>query len=244
MSDDHIVNFKVLGKQPNEFTIERLAEYLIALAALAGSPGNVRVKKLTPGSVNVQLAVQQAHYPKFIERMTMAQHPARASVTLRKAITELEEMLTRDHAKAEMTAGRTKLLQLRGYTRESDVLIGPVIQQHVVRGQIIGLEGKDATKHVRISELGTGREVRGEFRDAALGERLTRLLWKDAADLSGTARLLRHGDGTWELRSFRVEGVTELEAGAPSAVVAQLRQALSDVDLGADPVKEAKKLRE
>lgn len=94
-----------------------------------------------------------------------------------------------------------------------------MLQRHVIRGQIIGLEGKDATKHVRIAEYGTGRELRGDFRDIQLASVLAAHLWGDVVELSGTARLMRHPDGIWELKTFRIDHVQELESGAPSEFV-------------------------
>lgn len=243
MSDDRTVTFKLNGKRPDDFTIERLAQYLRALGDLVSSPGKVRVKKLTPGSVKVELAVERDHYPKFVERLTSAKNPSRAPATLRKSVTDLEEMITADKITAEVTAGRTKLLFLRGYVSATGPIIGPVVQRHAIRGQVIGLEGKDATKHVRVAEYGTGREVRGEFRDSNLANDLTKHLWKDVVELTGTARMLRHPDGTWEMKSFRVDGVEELENVSPSQVMHALRDAFADVDLGRDPVGNAKKIR-
>ncbi|KGM54676.1 hypothetical protein N800_06770 [Lysobacter daejeonensis GH1-9] len=243
MSDDRTVTFKLNGKRPDDFTIERLAQYLSALGDLVSSPGKVRVKKLTPGSVKVELAVERDHYPKFVERLTVAKNPARAPATLRKVVADLEEMVTADNVTAEVTAGRTKLLFLHGYVRATGPVVGPVIQRHAIRGQVIGLEGKDATKHVRIAEYGTGREVRGEFRDADLAGQLTKHLWKDVVELTGTARMLRHPDGTWEMKAFRVDGVEELQSVSPSQVVQALRQAFAGVDMGSDPVGDAKKIR-
>lgn len=243
MSDDRSVTFKLNGKRPDDFTIERLAQYLRLLGDLVSSPGKIRVKKLTPGSVKVELAVEREHYPKFVERLTSAKNPTLAASTLRKSVSDLEEMITADKVTAEVTAGRTKLLFLRGYVSETGVTLGPVVQRHVIRGQVIGLEGKDATKHVRIAEYGTGREVRGEFRDLGLANALTKHLWKEVIELTGTARMLRHPDGTWEMRSFRVDGIEELEDLSPSQVVRGLQNALVDVDFGRDPVAGAKKIR-
>lgn len=241
MSDDRTVTFKLNGKRPDDFTIDRLAQYLNALGDLVSSPGKVRVKRLTPGSVKVELAVENTHYPKFVERLTIAKNPARAPATLRKVVANLEDMVTADNVTAEVVAGRTKLLFLRGYERSTGAVLGPVIQRHAIRGKVIGLEGKDATKHVRIAEYGTGREIRGEFREADVAERLTRYLWKEVVELTGTARMLRHPDGTWEMKVFRVDGVDELESTSPSQVVHGLRQALAGVDLG--PVDDINKLR-
>ncbi len=244
MSGDRTVTFKLNGKRPDDFTIERLAQYLSALSELVSSPGKVKVKKMTPGSVKFELAVENNHYPKFVERLTTAKNPDRAPPTLRKVVAVLEEMVTVDNVTAEVAAGRTKLLFLRGYTRATGQVVGPVIQRHAIRGQVIGLEGKDATKHVRIMEYGTTREVRGEFREADLADRLTKHLWKEIVELTGTARMLRHPDGTWEMKSFRVDGVEELENVSPSQVVHRLRDVLTGVALGKDPIAEARKIRD
>jgi hypothetical protein len=243
MSDERNVVFKLNGKRPADFTIERLAKYLSTLSDLVGSPGSVRVTKITPGSVKVALAVDERHYPKFVEKLTSAQNPARVSIRTRKAIDDLEAMITDDHVTAEVLAGKTKLFQLRGYSRVAGPTIGPVIQPYSIRGQINRLEGRDATKHVGITEYGTSKDITGHFGDAALAVELRRLLWGPVVELRGVARLMRHASGIWELKSFRVDGVQELDAALPSAVLSQLRQRLEGVDLGNDPVDEIRRLR-
>jgi len=230
-NDDCNVTFKLNGKRPDDFTIERLADYLRVLGDLVGSPGKVRIRKLSPGSVKVELAVEREHYPKFVERLTSAKNPAKASSALRKVVADLEEMVTDDHVTAEVLAGRTKLIHLRGYSRAAGPTI-PVVQRYTVRGQIIGLEGKDATKHVRIAEYGSNRELRGEFRDQALAVSLAKQLWGGVVELVGTARLLRHPDGNWELKAFRIDHLQELDPADASAVVRNLRDAIGDPDVG------------
>src|SRR5690606_30205676 len=144
MSDDRTVTFKLNGKRPDDFTIERLAHYLRVLGDLVSSPGKVRARRITPGSVRVELAVEHDHYPTFVERLTSAKNPSRATSALRKSVSDLEEMITADKVTAEITAGRTKLLFLRGYASETGSIVGPIVQRHFVRGRVIGLEGKDA----------------------------------------------------------------------------------------------------
>lgn len=242
MSDDRTVTFKLNGKRPDDFTIERLAQYLRALGDLVGSPGNVRIQKITPGSVKVQMAVDGSHYPKFVDRLTSAKNPTKASGTVRKVVSDLENMVSEDHVTAEVTAGRTKLFHLRGYTKDSGPLMGPIVQRHLVRGQIIGLEGKDATKHVRIAEYGSGRELRGDFRDTGLGALLAKHLWGDVVELAGTARLMRHPDGVWELKGFRIDDVQELDDALPSTLARGLRQAFG-ATADHDPIGQIKKIR-
>ena len=244
MNDDRTVTFKLNGKRPDDFTIDRLAQYLSVLGDLVGSPGKVRVRKLMPGSVKVELAVEYGHYPKLIDRLTSAKNPAKAPASMRRTVEQLQGMLTDDHVKnVEVLAGKTKLFFLRGYARDSGQVVGPVIQRLAIRGQVIGLEGKDATKHVRIAEYATGREVRGEFRDADMASKLTTHLWGEVIELSGTARLLRNPDGTWELKAFKVDDVQPLDATKPSDFVRSLREAFANVPAGDDPVASSRKIR-
>src|SRR5690606_25924661 len=236
MSDDRTVTFKLNGNRPDQFTIERLPHYLRVLGDLVSSPGKVRARRITPGSVRVELAVEHDHYPTFAERLTSAKNPSRATSALRKSVSDLEEMITADKVTAEITAGRTKILILRGFASETGSNVGPGVSGHFVRSRVSCLGGKDAKKHDRIGEERTGREIRGEFRDLSLAEALTTHLWKGIVEVAGTARLLRHPDGNWELRSFRIDGVEELEDVSPSQVLRGLKNAVETVDLGSDPV--------
>lgn len=219
--------FKLKGKSPQDLPIDRLAQYMRALADLLGSSEKVRLSGLKAGSVEFGLAVDALHYPVLIERITTASNRDRASSTVRKAITQIEAMITEDGVTAEFRAGRTRLLHLHGYSRENGVILGPLAQPFTVRGRIIGLEGKDATKHVRLQEYGTGREFRGDFRRDDLGRKLARYLWGEVVELSGAARLLRYPDGIWQLQSFHIEDVVELDASSVSDVMHAMRDPLS-----------------
>jgi hypothetical protein len=228
MDRDRSVIFKLRGKRLCELQPARVAQYVKLIAELVGSPDQVRFTKISEGSICAGLAVNPRHYPTFVERMTTAKTPSRASTTVAKTVHQLEEMITEDDMTAEVKAGRTKLLQLHGYSRETGSVIGPVIQPFNVRGQLIGLEGKDKTKHARIAEGGSSREVHGEIRDDSLAVALTAHLWRGAIEVSGVARLFRHPDGRWEIKHFRVEAFRPLDLDAPSAVMSQLREALGD----------------
>jgi hypothetical protein len=237
MSDEATVTFKLNGKRPDDFTIERLAQYLRVLAELVGSPGKVRVRKITPGSVKADLAVDREYYPRFVERLATAKNPDRASAAVRKTVCDLEEMISADKVSAEVKAGHQKLFYLQSAKRETGPVVGPVIQRLTVRGQIIGLEGKDQTKHVRIAEYGARREFHGELRDMQLATKLASYLWGDVLDLTGMARMMRHPNGTWEVKSFRVDGLQELDGTPPGQVLRDLRSAFGDADVAPDSLK-------
>ncbi|MGQ0430503.1 MAG: hypothetical protein ACT4UQ_11270 [Gammaproteobacteria bacterium] len=238
------VTFRLVGKRPDELSFDRLMQYLRTVAELAGSPDRVRLRSLRPGSVQVDLAVSREEYPVVLGRFSSAKNPQLASLAVQKAVRKIEDMITEDNVRVEVVAGKTKVLQLRGYTRTTGSIIGPVVQPFTVRGQLVGLEGKDATKHARIVESGTKREVHGSLRDTSLAVRLKDCLWHGFVEVSGTARLFRHPDGFWELKAFHIERFRELEGAKPSDFVRTLRSAFKEIDLGDDPVAAAKRLRD
>jgi len=241
--DHRKATFKLNGKKPVDFTIDRLGEYLRALSELVGRSDCVRITKITEGSVNCALAVPTTHYPAFLNRVASARNPDRAATGTAKSVAVLQEMITEDGVTAEIRAGRAKLFVLKGYVPAQGTLIGPLIQPFSVRGQIVGLEGKDATKHVRIAEHGTGREVRAEFRDAELGEELKKHLWKEIVELAGTARMVRHPTGEWEIRTFKCSDVHELDKASIADVMRELGSAMGDEAPSSAALSNLRKLR-
>ncbi len=231
METDQLVTFTISGKQPSDFTIERLAEYMRQLSDLVGAPEKIRVQKITPGSVKVRLTVDREHFPRLANRMASATAPS-ASRELRRTVESMREMLSEDGVSIEMRAGRSRIFHLRGYEREHGQVFGPIHQRYVARGQVIGLEGKDDTKHVRLLDVSTNRELRGEIREQGLAERLTGHLWKGIVEVAGTAKLSRLAEGTWVISQFRIDTVTELEDGT----LADVLQRLHDV-LGKDVIE-------
>lgn len=242
MDNARTVAFKLNGKKPRDLQPARLAQYIKLIAELVGSPDLVRLTKISAGSVRAELAVAPQHYTDFVHRISGAKNPQKATASVSKTVHQIEEMITDDGMTAEVTAGRTKLLQLRGYSRASGAVIGPVIQPFAVRGQLIGLGGKDDTKHARIAEAGSQREVYGEIRDDALAVALTAHLWRGAIEVRGVARLFRHPDGRWEIRQFRIDAFQPLEAQSPSDVMSELRNALGE-NAGPEHLAAAKNVR-
>jgi hypothetical protein len=244
MAADRSLIFKLNGKRPEELSIERLALYIKTLGELVGSSAFVRAKGVGAGSVEVSLVVKPAHYAALVERLTTAQNPKLAPTTVSTTVRELEEMITVDRVTAEVRAGRTKLLYLRGYTRDGGQAVGPVVQRYSVRGHIIGLEGKDATKHARIAEFGSTREIHGDFRTDDVADKLHKYLWKGVVEVSGVARWMRHADGQWELKTFRIEDAQPLSDVRPSEFLRDLREAIGEGVPPSQLVKASKSVRE
>ena len=244
MNEQHrAATFKLNGGRPQDIPIERLIKYMSHLAELVGSSNSVRISGVSKGSVKFGLAVQQDYYATLVERVATAKNAQRASATVAKAVRGLEEMMTDDGLTGDFLVGKTKLLHLRGYSRAAGPVIGPVLQRYTVRAKVIGLEGKDATKHVRLIEHGTKRELRGDFRSDQLAVRLTEHLWKDVIEVSGMARMYRHPDGEWELRIFHVDDVKPVDPSRPSEVLQGLGNIFGDGATGSDARATARRIR-
>jgi hypothetical protein len=155
-----------------------------------------------------------------------AANPRLADPSSARALAQLQTMVTDDRVDAEFIAAGTRILTVRARPRLGEQPIGPFVQQHVVRGTLLGLEGKDRTKHARIGEFGTKREISGEIIDDDLARRLRLQLWGDVVEFVGVCRAYRRGDGEWEFRSFRIETFNELDNAPPSKLLAALGTAL------------------
>jgi hypothetical protein len=235
--------FKLNGRRPQDIPIERLLKYMSLVAELVGTSQSVRISGITKGSVKFGFAVLPNHFPTFVERVATAKNTKRAPATVTKAVRGLEEMITEDGLTGDFLVGTTKLLHLHGYTRMAGPVVGPVLQRYTVRARIVGLEGKDATKHVRLIEHGSNRELRGDFRNDQLAVRLTEHLWKEVVEVSGMARLFRHPDGEWELRAFHIDDVRSIDPSQPSDVIEGLRAVFSDRALAREATAAVRKIR-
>lgn len=240
MNDDRKITFKLKGKRPEDFTLERLAQYISVLGRLTGAPDQVRLGRIAAGSVCCQLMVKEDHYPKLVNRLASTSDIASAPDGLKKAVEEMRFMIGEDNVTAEVRASNTRIFSLRPDERPPGVLLGPMVQRYTIRGRIVGLEGKGSTKHARILEHGANKQISGEFRDESIATELKHHLWRDVVELTGTAKLIRHPDGAWELKEFRIDRVESLDASTASDVFGSLRNTLGD---RVDDLSDIQKLR-
>lgn len=243
MSSDRKATFRLKGKFPEQLTIERLAQYLRQLNQLVGASEKVRVSRIGRGSVLMSMQIDPDYYGEMVVRVSGATNPTFADAGAQKAAAQLQEMITADRVRsAEFVANGTPLLKLKGFTADSGESLGPFSQPYAARGRLVGLEGKDRTKHARIAEFGTDREIAGEITDNDLARKLREHLWGDVIEFVGTGRLFRTREGLWNLRAFRIESYREVDDASPSRVVASLRLALGEPG-NIDPVGAIRKLR-
>lgn len=227
MNDLPTITFVIGRKFPEDFPLERIARYLTAVAGLVGPNGKVRLSAIKRGSVKVQLQTTPEYYPELVSRLTCAPRND-APTQIRKAYDALQTLVQDDRVDAKFKApGGAQLLHLRGFKSGSSGMVGPIRNQHQIRGRLIGLEGKDETKHARILVHGSGEEVSGEIRDTQLYLRMRQWLFEPTTiEVAGPGSSVRNSDGLWELKSFRIDSAIELDDTKSSDVLAAIRATL------------------
>ena len=220
------------GYTPKTIPMERLAEYMTGLARMMGEEAYVHFDSVVEGSVALKARVDEPAQPKVRERV-QAVRSGSAPVEIRKHFEALDEMLRRDNAFATLAGGEGVVVPFPGRNRPEPAVFGPFRQRGTIDGEVYRIGGKDSTKHVNI------RSSRGDlsvlWATEAVARRLLPHCWTGILRFSGEGSWIRHGDGRWELKTFRIDDFELLDDASLLEVVARLR-AVGGHELGEDPL--------
>jgi hypothetical protein len=210
---------------PRTIPMERLAEYMAAFARLLGEGANVHFREVYDASVAIKAGVDEPARPKVRERV----HSLRAGTATketRKAFDDIDQMLRQDNAYGSLTGdGDAVVIPFPGKRRPEPAVFGPFRQDGILDGQVYRIGGKDESKHVHIRD--GHREFSVLTATEALALRLRHHLFGGTLRFRGTGTWYRHGDGSWELRAFKILDFDELDDAPLSDVVERLRAAPS-----------------
>jgi hypothetical protein len=222
---------------PATIPMERLAEYMAALARLLGEGTNVHFGGVFEGSVAVRAGVDEPARPKVRSRV----HALRAGTApqdARRAFDDLDEMLRNDNAYGSLVGDvEGVVIPFPGKRRPEPVVFGPFRQDGTLEGQVYRIGGKDESKHVHVRTAKEDLSVLTATEEVAL--RLRHHLFGGTLRFHGSGTWYRHGDGRWELKAYRIHDFEPLDDTPLSEVVAQLR-AVEGHHLGSmpDPVRQ------
>lgn len=225
------------GYTPATLPMERLAEYMAALARLLGEGSHVHFHTIEPGSVKLKARVDEPARPKVRERVR-AVRDGGGLREARKAYDDLDNLLRKDNASGVLAGDDgAVIIPFPGRTRPEPLVFGPFRQDCTLDGSIFRIGGRDETKHVHILD-GTA-EFTELIASEAVALRLRNHLFGATLRFHGEGVWFRHGDGAWELRKFRINDFEELEDRPLSEVVASLRKVKGSTWREvADPVRE------
>lgn len=210
MSETEEYEFWMDAYSPETISIKRLGEYMARLGKLLGNEDRVHFHELRGGSTALAMKIEREAVPKVKQRLVNIKN-AEASNEALFAEKELNDMLRSDNAIGELrqVAPGDKRLILRFGGREipKPQKIGPFSEPAIIKGELIRLEGKDATKHAGIMDA-QGRVWSGEIAlDVAV--QIRGLMWEWVI-VEGTAKWSRNEDGVWDLIDFHIHSCKPL----------------------------------
>ncbi len=215
--------------------MERLAEYMGALARLLGEENSVHFDRVEEGSVALKARVDEPARPKIRERLHLVRAGSAPTDALR-AYAQIDEMLRKDNAYGSLGGGgEMTVIPFPGKKRPEPVIYGPFKQDGTIDGEVYRIGGKDETKHINIRS--DNRDISVLIASESVALDLRHHLFGGMLRFHGVGTWYRHGDGTWELKSFRVTHFEPLSDIALDQVVMRLRSIKSvEFDAIHDPL--------
>lgn len=209
MRDSEEYEFWIDAYSPDDIPMQRLGEYMAQLGRLLGSQDRVHPGPLKGGSTILPVRVEREAVPKVfsrIESVKRAEAPkdvVQANVTLNAMLREDNAVgafrrVTQKHAANEPEA---VLLRFPGREIPKPQKVGPFSEPATFKGELVRLEGADATKHISVRDAQERLWVGYMNRELAVRMRAHLFEW---IMVTGDARWIRTEDGQWELSSFHV----------------------------------------
>lgn len=214
--------FRIAGPYtPATIPMERLAEYMAALAKLLGEEKNVHFEAVETGSAILVANVDDVAKPSVYERVSRVRLGQGAADAL-KAFTTLDDMLRKDSATGVLSSDVDAIIiEFPGCERPEPLVFGPFRQDGTLDGQVIRVGGKDETVPIHLRD---GAIIHtGLYATPELAQAIAKHFLGPTIRVHGTGTWFRAGDGAWELRNFRVVSFEVLDDTTLTQVVSNLR---------------------
>lgn len=218
--EDGLFKLRITAYSPDTIPMNRLAEYMLQVAALMGSEAHVHFNGLNKGSTILCVKVEQEDVPKVSERLTMANN-VDAPADVARPFRALNDLLRMDKARATLKHGSAQIIKFPGCDTPVIQRIGPVKEAGQLEGTVISVGGKDSTKHIRMQGH-DGEEYKLTTRSLELAKDLGSNLFSPVR-VNGMGTWYRNADGQWELENFIVQSCEPLEDASLIEAVAALR---------------------
>ena len=206
---------------PQTIPLDRLAAYIAGVARLLGESANVHLDTIEEGSVAIRVRVEEHARPKVRDRVHAIRSGSAPKEAL-KAYNDLDEMLRKDNAVGTLTGdAQDVVVPFPGKRRPEPVIFGPFRQAGHIDGRVYRIEGKDETKHVGVRD--GDRDYGSLVTTEAVALRLRHVLWDRMLRFHGVGSWIRHGNGAWELKTFRINDFEALDDASLEDVVKRLR---------------------
>lgn len=210
---------------PKTIPMDRLAEYLAALAKLLGHQANVHFDRLETGSTVPVVRVEKEAAPKVAARLVQARNGAANDAVA--AFNDINRLLKSDNAIGELRhrdGNRPKavVIQFPGRNMPSPERFGPFWEISTVDGELVRIGGRDSSAHAQIVDpegVTWSMEMSRE-----MAQRIAPYIYKGPIlRVEGQARWERTEKGEWKLLGFKLEDFSLLESDDLSSATVRLR---------------------
>lgn len=206
---------------PETIPMDRLGEYLRALALLLGEKASVHLKEVTDGCVALHAKIDPAAQVRVAERVEAANHPLPPS-EITKAVETLDEMLRRDNATGTLRDEHDRVvIAFPGIEKKLPPVFGPIKQEGSLTGQVVRVGGRDATIPVHLRDGDT--ILTGLTANEETARQLAKYYLGGTIRVHGTGTWFREANGVWRLQSFRITDFELLDDTPLEDMVARLR---------------------
>jgi hypothetical protein len=206
---------------PKTIPMERLGEYLTALAQLLGETANVHLGDVVDGCVALEAIIDTPAQVKVAERVKSVGSNAPIK-DAQKAFEMLDELLRRDNATGSLRDAQDRVvIPFMGKDKRLPPVFGPFKQDGTLTGQVVRVGGKDATVPILLRDGSV--YIHGITADEDMARRLAPYYLGPTIRIHGVGSWLREVDGTWKLKGFDVTGFEQLDEAPLGDVVSKLR---------------------
>lgn len=206
---------------PETLPMERLAEYMIALAKLLGEPHSVHFEGVRDGSAVLVAKVEIPAQPKVRERVYRLR-AGDAPQEMVRAFNDLDDLLRKDNATGELASDDGGVVvPFPGRDRQQPITFGPFKQDGSLEGQVVRIGGTDETVPVHLRD-GDIIHIGQTTPDTA--RLIAPHLYGPTLRVHGTGTWFRDGDGAWLLKSFKISSFEVLDDADLDKVVSALRR--------------------
>ena len=214
--------FRIDVFTPETMPMARLAEYMVALAKLLGSPEHTHFVRVESGSAKLRAAVEPVDAPKVETRL----HSVRNGDGPKEAMSAkqaLEDLLANDNAVGTLTEAATDrvVIPFVGRNRPKPLAFPPFREDTSIDGQLVAIGGRDTSAHATLQDgdvFHVGVTMRRD-----LARELAKLLYGPSVRMHGNGRFERQADGVWKMSDFRVDRYDVLDSRPVHEVLEAVR---------------------
>ncbi|CAN7706002.1 hypothetical protein LJR220_006915 [Bradyrhizobium sp. LjRoot220] len=207
---------------PDTFPMDRLAEYLGALAKLLGKSKSVHFADIESGSAIVVARIDDDARASVVDRIRGLPAGFGPKDAL-KAYSDIDEMLRRDGATGCLLSEEYGIvIPFPGRERPEPIVFGPFKQDGTLDGQVIRVGGSDDTVPVHLRDTDTIHTHLHATPEIA--RRIAQHLLGPVVRVHGTGTWFRGEDGIWELKSFKITDFELLGDEPLTEVVRNIRK--------------------